>query len=209
MTTVLTMTLYIVMITFFFLGILLIYNGLGISYWIWKKRYDYTNTQYEYKKIRYYKKRVIIIPPIMIILGLTILFYKAPINFGKVMENKDYPSTVESIYLLRSSSEISENKRITDKNEINNILNTLEGYRYIRNLQESRFGNVIKSLGDVEFVTLSFTASGNKYHKTFDITNKGCIKDASTGQAYKVKTESETDFFNRLTDALSDKIIYK
>jgi hypothetical protein len=209
MTTVLTMTLYIVMITFFFLGILLIYNGLVVFYWIWKKRYDYTNTQYEYKKIRYYKKRVIIIPPIMIILGLTILFYKAPISFGKVMESKDYHSKVESIYLMRSSSEISENKRITDKNEINNILNTLAGYRYIRNLQESRFGYVIKSLGDVEFVTLSFTSSGNKYHKTFDITNRGYIKDASTGQAYKVKTGNEIDFFNRLTDALSDKINYK
>jgi len=197
------------MILFCFLGILLTYNGLIIFYWIWKKRYDYTNTQYEYKKIRHYKMRFIIIPPIMIILGLTILFYKAPINLGKVMESKDYPSTIESIYLIRSSSEIFQSKRITDKNEINNLLNTLAGYRYIRNLQESRFGNVIKSLGDVEFVTLSFTSSENRYHKTFDITNRGYIKDASTGQAYKAKTENEIDFYNRLIDALSDKNNYK
>lgn len=209
MATVLTMTIYIVIITFSFLGILLIYNGLAISYWIWKKRYDYTNTQYEYKKIRYYKKRVIIIPQIMIILGLALLFYKTPISIGKVMESKDYPSTVGSIFLIRSSSEIFENKTIADKNEINNILNTLAEYRYTRDLQESRIRNVSMLSGDVEFVTLIFTLTGSKFNKTFDITNKGYIYDATTGQAYKVQTENESDFFNRLSDALSNKIIYK
>jgi heme/copper-type cytochrome/quinol oxidase subunit 2 len=203
MTTFLTMTLYAAIITFVFLGILLLYRGLATLYWMWKIKYDYSNTKYEYKKVSYHKRKSIIVTPIIIILGLIMLFYKAPVNFEKIIDSKDYPNKVESIYLFRASSGNSENRRITDKKELNNILNVLSEHRYTRNLHESRFGNRIRMLED-EFISLTITLEGNYHIKTFYITGSGYINDANTGQAYKVNTENEIVFFNRLINSLSD-----
>jgi hypothetical protein len=200
---VLSIIPHIIIITFLFLLSLLAYNGIEAFYWIWKIRCDYSNTKYEHKKIRCCKKKIILISPIIIILGLVVLFYKAPVSFEKVVGSEKYPDMLESIYVVRANRGIRENIKITDKNEINNILNILAEYTFVRSLKESRFGNVGKSLGD-EFVNLTITLAGNYHVKTFVINSNGFVEDTSTGQAYepKAKTKNEMRFYNRLTDAL-------
>ena len=170
-------------------------------YWIRKN----SNTEYEHRNVTDHKKKIIIISSIMIIVCLIILFYKAPVSFEKVMDSKDYPNKVESICLMRTNTGISEDKTIIDKKEIEDILNSLEEYRYVRNLQNSVLGNIRMFSGDEQFMVLSIASSGNHYLKTFNISSSGYIIDAYTGQAYKVKTENGVDFFKKLINSLSDK----
>jgi len=205
MTSFLTISIYIAIITFSLLGILLIYNGLSMLYWKWKISYHYSNTEYEHRKGTGHKKKVIIISSIMVIVGLIIIFYKAPVNFEKIMDSKDYPNKVESICLMRTNTGISEDKTIIDKKAIKDILNSLEEFRYTRNLRNSTLGNVQMFLEDEQFVVLSLASSGNHNLKTLSITSSGYIIDGSTGQAYKVETGNRMDFFNKLTNSLSGK----
>ena len=205
MTSFLTISIYIAIITLSLLGGLLIYNIFSILYWIRKTSYHYSNTEYEHRKGTGHKKKVIIISSIMVIVGLIIIFYKAPISFVKIMGNKDYPNKVESICVMRTNTGISEDKTIIDKKDIEDILNSLEEYRYVRNLQNSVLGNIRIFLENEQFMVLSLASSENHYLKTFNITSSGYIIDGTTGQAYKIKTENGMDFFNKLINSLSGK----
>ena len=201
MTSFLTISICIAIITFTLLGILLIYNGFSMLYWIRKN----SNTEYEHRKATGYKKKIIITSSIMVIVGLIVYLYKSPVNFEKLMGSKDYSNKVESICLMRTNTGISEDKTIIDKKEIEDILNSLEKYRYVRNLQNSVLGNIRIFLENEQFMVLSLASSGNHYLKTFNISSSGYIIDAYTGQAYKVKTENGMDFFKKLNKSLSDK----
>ena len=183
------------------LGILLIDNLFRIFYWMWKNKYDKTNTQYEAKKIGQRKRSLFIILPIILTIVLGMFLYNLPIGFEGIMGNKEPSQVVERIYVRNYGNEKEVNKQITEKNQIIDILNILTKYKYERNVYESRFGNNSRMWGEVEFIGLDFAITGSGKSVSYislNITDKGYIYDGFSGQAYKVKTDNQREFFNVL-----------
>lgn len=200
MTTLLSLIIYTSITALTILAIMLIYNVIELFKWKWKIKYNYSNTEYEHKQVRQHKKKIIFLTPIMIILCVIILIYKAPVSFEKILGSKEYANSIKTLHIFRVSKGLSDKIKITDKKEINDIINTLKEYRYTRNLRESRLGNISRPLGGLgdKFISLAIEVQGKHYLKTLDITSSGSIHDSATGQAYIVNTENKEEFFDRL-----------
>lgn len=200
-TTLLIILFYTGITALVVLGILLIDNIFRMLYWMWKSKYNKTNTLYEAKKIRKNKKAIFIILPSMLIIVLGIILYNLPVGFEEIIGNNKPSQVVQKIYTRIYGDGEEANGEITDKDEISNVLNTFLKYRYERNMDESRFGNVIKMMNGTKFIELDFVIEGSGKmvsYITLNITDEGIIYEAFSGQAYKVRTDSKADFFNSL-----------
>lgn len=191
---------YIVLLTFIILGIMLLYNLFLILYWKWKNKYDKTNTNYERKKILHHRKLIFLTTPIMIAMTLFIFLYYISISFETLVGNNNISQAIKYIIILRSNKELDIDNKISEKKDIDDVVNILKGYKYKKNIQESRFGNTGKEIGG-EIITLDIFANGN--YKVLDISSEGNIYDADTGQTYKIISDNKKELYDRLAEAIS------
>lgn len=201
MTTITIILFNIGILTIPILGIILLYNVFAILFWMWKNKYDKTNTDYERKKIVQHKKPIYIITPIMIAIGLAIFLYNLSVSFDTLIGNKGITQAISNIHITKRDNGLGDTKNIIEKKDINDIINILNEYKYKKNIQGSRFGNTIVMIGEPP-ITLDFQVSG-RYFKALDVTSGGYIYDLNTGQAYKIISENKKELFDRLVEEIS------
>ena len=184
------MTSYIVLILFLVLAILVFYNGFEELYWIYRLRHNYSNTEYEYKKIRYYKRKLIIFLPMVIILGTIIFFYKVPISFDKIisLENQQKAHTA---LIHGNLPKNVETLKIKD-NDVSEVLNTLKYFKYRRCIAGNTGGKGL-------FMYLC--TDDNREIDLIEVWESGYIK-MPNNRIYKVLSEDESELFNKLTKIL-------
>lgn len=203
--TIVIILFYIGVLAFGFLGISLLYNGFIVLFWMWKSKYDKTNTNYERNKIILHSRPIFFITPIMLVIALSIFLYNLPISFEKIAGNKEPNETIYNIHILRDGGEeLLTNKDIIDKNQAKDIINILHEYKYRKSIQESRFGNRM-TLRGTEIISINYNLAGTQIYKFLDLTNEGYIYDSYTGQGYKIVTDNKKEFFNRLVEVISRK----
>jgi hypothetical protein len=176
-------------------GLVIAYNlGLTVVYFLKYKFINY-NAEYFSRRISEHGKLTLMFSAMFIITVLGIYLYYLPVSFDKVAIGIENVDIIYAQHTTQQSSHI----RINDKDKVKDILNTLNRYKFKRNMSQSNIGHSYKSGTGTEVVTLWLHSSTDRKLVTLNISNAGFITDGgTTGQAYTVVDENEKVFFDEV-----------
>jgi hypothetical protein len=198
MTKILNIIVYLSIIALTLLIIMMAYKVLGAIYWMRKRKFTPSNTDYEKQIITNYRKSLIVIFPVIIVISMGVFFYHIPIDFMKIAGSRESSQEIKNITIYKYGNEVGKDKAVTDRDEIVGMINILSEYNFRRNLLQSRVGRTVGSLKGQQAILISVYTKGTARPTTLEITHGGYIYDAGTGQAYKMITGNVSEAVNRI-----------